>query len=330
MESIRICYSPKLREDARYIQNILSSLFLPSNLFENIQHSGDKLFSIFIIQEGDNVINEYFTNILLFIHGHGNSKNGVIYFQGNLKEEDFSYSYFFDFISNYLMQYNSSIDWDDYKKTLVTYSDATFSENYFCRWHNDLPIDSLDSFSLMFSEISVILDAGCGPGHHSHYLNKKGHIVYGIDLSEAFVNIAKKQYPNTNTRFIVGDMGCTPFDNETFNGIWCCAALIHIPKIHIANVFREFYRILKPDGLIVVTMCIGQNAHRDAFNRWFESYYGREELFKYLPDFEIIDIQDTYTKKSTQGELILVCWLRITLKKRFSQPHPFDERESGA
>ena len=37
-----------------------------------------------------------------------------------------------------------------------------------------------------------ILDAACGKGRHSIYLNRKGFDVTGIDLSEPSIEIAKK------------------------------------------------------------------------------------------------------------------------------------------
>jgi SAM-dependent methyltransferase len=52
---------------------------------------------------------------------------------------------------------------------------------------------------------SSILDLACGRGRHAKYLNKKGFIVTGIDLSEASIIDAKK-FENENLSFYVHDM----------------------------------------------------------------------------------------------------------------------------
>jgi ubiquinone/menaquinone biosynthesis C-methylase UbiE len=314
MGEINIYCDLGLRKNAEYIQNILSSLFVSSKIICDFRTTEDISFKIFIISNNQ-FLKECSVNSLFFINDNGNSEKGCIFFQNDLKKEDFAYEYFFDFIAEYLKQYNLSINQIDYNKTLAVYSNAEFAESYFQKWHNDIPVCSLEKFNSLLPEKSLVLDAGCGPGHHSHYLSKKGHFIYGIDLSKTFIDIAKKQYSNPNIQFCVDNMLNMSFKNETFDGIWCCAALIHIPKTQITIAFKEFYRILKPNGIAVVTMCICQNAHKDKFDRAFESYYSQEEILKYLTDFNIVDVENTYTKNSTQGDLILVNWLRVTLKK---------------
>ena len=38
-----------------------------------------------------------------------------------------------------------------------------------------------------------LLDVGCGPGRHSHYLAELGIEVHGIDISQAFIDIANER-----------------------------------------------------------------------------------------------------------------------------------------
>ena len=55
------------------------------------------------------------------------------------------------------------------------------------------------------SSNAKILDAACGKGRHSIYLNKKGFDVTGIDLSEASIDIAKA-YENDSLSFYTHDI----------------------------------------------------------------------------------------------------------------------------
>lgn len=43
---------------------------------------------------------------------------------------------------------------------------------------------------------SYILDAGCGPGDAAQFFTKKGHRVFGFDLSEKMIAYAKTVAPN--------------------------------------------------------------------------------------------------------------------------------------
>lgn len=40
-----------------------------------------------------------------------------------------------------------------------------------------------------------ILDVGCGPGRHAHELARRGFTVHGIDISERFVELARRDAP---------------------------------------------------------------------------------------------------------------------------------------
>ncbi len=52
---------------------------------------------------------------------------------------------------------------------------------------------------------SLFLDLGCGTGRHSIYLNKKGFLVDGVDLSEKSLEIAKI-HENEKLHFFLEDM----------------------------------------------------------------------------------------------------------------------------
>ncbi|MEO5902232.1 MAG: class I SAM-dependent methyltransferase [Ilumatobacteraceae bacterium] len=40
-----------------------------------------------------------------------------------------------------------------------------------------------------------VLDVGCGPGRHAHELARRGIIVHGVDISERFVELARRDAP---------------------------------------------------------------------------------------------------------------------------------------
>ena len=68
-----------------------------------------------------------------------------------------------------------------------------------------------------------LLDIGCGAGHHSKDLSSLGYEVTGIDLSINGLmqaqNVSKAH--NQNISFVVGDVENLPFDDNSFDVVFC-------------------------------------------------------------------------------------------------------------
>ncbi|MCK5823526.1 MAG: methyltransferase domain-containing protein [Bacteroidales bacterium] len=101
----------------------------------------------------------------------------------------------------------------------------------------------------------IILDAGCGVGGSSIYLSKKFNChVYGITLSKnqaADATKAAKDHGVSNlVNFSVADFHNTKFENNSFDVIWFVESFCHSDNPH--NLLMEMYRILKPNGRIII------------------------------------------------------------------------------
>ncbi|HEX9969143.1 MAG TPA: class I SAM-dependent methyltransferase, partial [Acidimicrobiales bacterium] len=58
-----------------------------------------------------------------------------------------------------------------------------------------------------------VLDVGCGPGRHAHALAPRGIDVLGVDISERFVELARRNAPS-GALFDVCDARRLPFSDE--------------------------------------------------------------------------------------------------------------------
>ena len=105
--------------------------------------------------------------------------------------------------------------------------------------------------------IKRILDLGCGSGRHVVYLAKKGFEVYGIDIAEHGIKIAKEwlKKEKLKAKLRVGDIyKKLPYKSEFFDAIICIRTLNHGKIEWIRRCIKEMYRVLKPNGYIFVTV----------------------------------------------------------------------------
>lgn len=95
-----------------------------------------------------------------------------------------------------------------------------------------------------------ILDVGCAMGGLLNVLKENDHhLLYGIDLTENYINAAKEQNPNLNLR--VGSAEKIPFEENVFDFIFEDQVLEHL--LEPQNAFSEAFRVLKPGGYF----CLG-------------------------------------------------------------------------
>lgn len=95
-----------------------------------------------------------------------------------------------------------------------------------------------------------VADLGCGPGHWAAYLAGQGLDVRGLDLSPAFVAMARQAHPEVEV--VLGSLSDLPFDDETLDGAACWFSLIHTSPEVIDAVLEEVARVLVPGGRLLV------------------------------------------------------------------------------
>lgn len=98
-----------------------------------------------------------------------------------------------------------------------------------------------------------VLDAGSGTGIPiAEYLTKSGFEVVGIDISKEMLSVARKNVPGAT--FQQMNMAAIDLPSESFDGVISCYAIIHNPKESHADILESFYRILKPGGVMLISV----------------------------------------------------------------------------
>lgn len=93
------------------------------------------------------------------------------------------------------------------------------------------------------------LDAACGTGRHSRTLAARGHRVIGVDLSPEMIAKARASVPGGE--FHEGRLDALPLPDTSVDAIVCALALVHVPDL--APAMREFSRVLRPGGRVIVS-----------------------------------------------------------------------------
>ena len=96
-----------------------------------------------------------------------------------------------------------------------------------------------------------ILDIGCGNGEFSCHFFNKYEAVYGIDISETAVKIARKKKIIAE-QIDLDNCPRLPFELKFFDTIVCTEVIEHL--INFQNVFKLFHEVLKDDGVLIVTV----------------------------------------------------------------------------
>ena len=97
---------------------------------------------------------------------------------------------------------------------------------------------------------SVILDVGCGTGHHVASLGSKGLDVLGIDISPSMIKKAKENFPNY--KFQVADaLNNGAFNPSSFTHILCMYFTIYYFQDK-SQFFNNCFSWLMPGGYLFV------------------------------------------------------------------------------
>jgi len=96
-----------------------------------------------------------------------------------------------------------------------------------------------------------VLDVGCGHGIVLFNLKDKFKELYGIELSKARVETARKTLAGYNTHIVEGNIELgTPFDEAYFDVVICSDVIEHV--IDVKAAFWEMHRLLRKGGSLVL------------------------------------------------------------------------------
>lgn len=147
---------------------------------------------------------------------------------------------------------------------LVEQGYNTIADDYY-NHRNLSKFDSeLEEFASLLAQNAHILDVGCGAGiPTAEFLIRRGIKVTGIDLSDKMLELARSNV--SRAKFVKMDMNDLKFNENTFDGIVSVYALFHVPRENHFDIFKQFYKILKPSGILMINTGVSESEGTSRF-----------------------------------------------------------------
>lgn len=155
-----------------------------------------------------------------------------------------------------------------------------------------------------------ILDAGCGSGRDTKAFSDMGFKVEAFDASAELVERAKRLTGKHVKVMRFQDLTAV----KQYDGIWCCASLLHVPEKELPEVMKLLARALKPGGVWYLSFKYGRG-EREKDGRCFTDM-DEEGIRKITRESEALTLTEMWTTKDRRTERDDV-WINAVLKKVF-------------
>jgi len=118
-----------------------------------------------------------------------------------------------------------------------------------------------------------VLEVGCGTGRSACYLSRLGCDVTAVDRNPLMLEKARRRALRTGSRvrFVYGDAADLPLPDASFDLVFVESVSVFVPG---DSAFREYYRVLKPEGRLVDRELAFVRRTKPSRCRDLASYYG--------------------------------------------------------
>lgn len=126
-----------------------------------------------------------------------------------------------------------------------------------------------------------IMDLGCGSGRDVKWFCDHGYEAYGLDASRELVSRASDEYDIPVFTGLIEEWTTS----TQFDGVWCCASLMHLDDSALEQFFVNLKYNLKPGGVVFMSVKTGIQT-------------GLDEQGRYLRDFTEGDVHEIINQHS--------------------------------
>ena len=119
---------------------------------------------------------------------------------------------------------------------------------------------AMESYYLLYrwraQNMKDFLDLGCGLGRHTIPFAKAGFNTYGFDLSETSIKRTEEYAKQAGVKvdLQVGDMLDLPYDDDSFDCIYCRNVISHTDTAGMKKIVAELKKVLRKGGECYLTL----------------------------------------------------------------------------
>ena len=159
--------------------------------------------------------------------------------------------------------------------------------------HNDddFYVQEYQNFNKLLP-VGKILEIGCGAGRDAQKLIAQGYEYVGTDVAEKLLESSRKRIPQAKFKRV--DVYSLNF-KEKFDGFWCAAVLLHIPRNRITEALSSISSQIKSGGVGFISTKQGTSnmleaLPYDASSKRLQVHYTKKEFDNalFVSGFEIV------------------------------------------
>lgn len=218
------------------------------------------------------------------------------------------------FLRNYTLPlYLERLDYSDFRQPSIA--------EHFVRYE----------YAAKFCEDKIVLDCASGEGIGVNILCKTAKTVYGVDIDENTFKTARQNIKYNNAILNQGSATELPFSDNYFDVITSMETLEHIPQKLQEKCIEEFHRVLKPNGLLIISTpnksVLNPNgiAPKNYFHLWELTHIEFEEIL--LRHFKTVETNGLFNPVRQNINLTVKGSFenrkKLTLKKKIMLMLPF-------
>ena len=166
-----------------------------------------------------------------------------------------------------------------------------------------------DRFLQLLNETASILDFGCGSGRDTKLFLEKGYQVTATDGSAEICRLASEFTGIEVKHLLFQELD----EVNSYDGIWACSSILHLPKKELLSVIRKMCVALKEAGIIYTSFKYGDfEGERNGrhFTDFTEDSF--QDFIKEVPEIMIVEKWITSDVRPGRGE---EKWLNLILQK---------------
>ena len=183
------------------------------------------------------------------------------------------------------------------------------AEDYFQKtWKLDLK-EIYGKFLRYVPSGGKILDVGCGSGRDAYHFSQAGYAITALDDSTELINRVRSHVDCEVQHSSFYDFN----EKNIYDGIWCCASLLHCAENKLEDVLHSLILGLKPLGILYMSYKVGEGIRYDEDRFFLDMNECKMSLLiGNLQECYLLQQWITVDKKPNSNEE----WLNVLIQKK--------------